>query len=326
MSLRNLLRILVVGFALLVMLVLAAAYLGYRGSRSIQSNAQQMVRDHVLKEGKGTELESQIEQQSEELLTNLERILGICFMLAIGCAVGTTTLISRTAHQVEWQAEELNRVSWNLIEDQERTARRFSHEMHDELGQSLTGLKSMAKKLSGPEFENSRDEFVGILTQALAGVRELSQLLRPVILDDFGLSAGLRWLTERFSQRARIEVEYTSNLEGRLSDVLETHLFRITQEALTNVARHSGASKVWVSLNAKGDQLELVIRDNGRGLQATSKQMPSLGMVGMRARARHLNGTLKVENHRSGGLLVEALVPLTRSNNNGDQEDESSAG
>jgi len=326
MARHKALRIMVVGFALLVLLVLSAARIGYQGSISIQSLAQQLVREHLLTGEKGPVLEALIEQRSEELLNELEFILAACFVLALGCAALTVVFITRTLRRLEWQTEELNRVSWNMLEDQERVARRFSHEMHDELGQALTGLKGMAKRLSPAEFETRRKEFVEILDEVLTGVRELSQLLRPVILDDFGLDAGLRWLIERFTQRTQIEVDYESNYSGRASEQIETHFFRITQEALTNIARHSGATRARVRLEATTTTIRLRVEDNGRGLNGYDISQPSLGMVGMRARARHLDGTLAVGPSESGGVRILVEAPLKEADPSAEQKDTSIAG
>jgi signal transduction histidine kinase len=210
---------------------------------------------------------------------------------------------------MEWQAEELARVSWQMVENHEKIARRFSHELHDELGQALTGLKGIVKRAG--DFEAHRAECLTLLDEVLGGVRELSQLLRPVILDDLGLDAGLRWLTERFSQRTRVEVEYSSNVGERLSEPLETHLFRITQEALTNIARHSGATRAWIRLAARRGRIELQIEDNGRGMAESNKRNGSgMGMVGMRARARQVDGELKVDNREGGGLRLQVAAPM----------------
>jgi signal transduction histidine kinase len=313
-SQRSVLRLAVAGFALLVFLVIAAAYVGFEGSRTIQRSAQEMVREHLVSDGRGTELEAQIENQSELLIRELGLILGGCLLLAVGCSVAVVWVMTRTLSHLDWQTAELDRVSWHMLEDQERTARRFSHEMHDELGQALTGLKGMAKHWTPQQFENGRKEFVQLLDNALGGVRELSQLLRPVILDDFGLDAGLRWLCSRFSERTGIAIDYRSTFSGRLLDTLETHLFRITQEALTNVARHSGATHVTVSLDALGSAICLQIEDNGRGLVSEDlKEHPSLGMVGMRARARHVGGVLRVERPDVGGLRIKVEAPLVTS-------------
>jgi signal transduction histidine kinase len=307
---QNVLRILALGFTIVVLLVIAAAYVGYQGSRSIHENAQELVRGHFVSSGRGAELESQIEEQSQRLLDELELVLGVCLLMAAGCAGVTVYATRRAFRRMEWQAEELEQVSWQMLQDQEVVARRFSHEMHDELGQSLTGLKSMLKRMDGPGFEQSRAECVTILEEALAGVRELSQLLRPVILDDFGLDAGLRWLTERFADRTRIPVEYSSECPRRLGETLETHLFRIAQEALTNVARHSGATRVQLRLAVAGPEVLLRITDNGQGMKEAVQRKMSLGLVGMRARARHIGGDLAFKDAPGGGLQVEVTAPV----------------
>lgn len=311
---------LALGFTLVVVLVIGAAYVGYQGSKSIHENAQELVRGHFVSSGRGAELEAQIEQQSQELLDELEVVLGICLLLAVGCA-GVTVYTTRQAFKrLEWQAEELERVSWQMLQDQEVVARRFSHEMHDELGQALTGLRSMLKRMDGADFVSRRAECVGILEGALTGVRELSQLLRPVILDDFGLDAGLRWLTDGFSARTQIESTYSSHCPRRLADEQETQLFRIAQEALTNVARHSGATQVSMRLDTSGDRVLLRIEDNGRGMPKEVSARPSLGMVGMRARARHIGGEFTTLNRKSGGLTLEVQAPA-RYAEMGDQID-----
>jgi signal transduction histidine kinase len=307
---QNVLRILALGFALVVALVIAAAYVGYQGSKSIHENAQELVRGHFVSSGRGAELEGQIETQSQELLDKLESVLGVCLILAFACAGVTVYITRRALRRLEWQAEELDNVSWQMLQDQEVLARRFSHEMHDELGQSLTGLRSMLKRIDGAEWMERRAECVGILEEALTGVRELSQLLRPVILDDFGLDAGLRWLTERFSERTQIATEYWSYCPKRLDEEQETQLFRIAQEALTNVARHSGATEVIMRLDTSGDRVLLRIEDNGRGMPEEKQKKPSLGLVGMRARARHVGGEFTTTNRKQGGLRVEVQAPV----------------
>lgn len=306
---QNVSRILGLGFAIVVMLVIAAAYVGYQGSRSIHENAQELVRGHFVSSGRGAELESQIEEQSQRLLDELEMVLGVCLVMAVGCAAVTVYATRRAFRRIEWQAQELEQVSWQMLQDQEVVARRFSHEMHDELGQSLTGLKSMLKRMDGRGFEESKTECVGILEEALRAVRELSQLLRPVILDDFGLDAGLRWLTERFAERTQIRVDYSSHCPTRLDESQETHLFRIAQEALTNVARHSGAKAVQVELTVTGDRVALRVVDNGRGMTEAKDRQLSLGLVGMRARARHIGGVLTFQTAPAGGLQVEVQAP-----------------
>ncbi len=315
------------GFGLVVGLVLLAAYLGYNGSNRIQDTAQELVRENLVQTGRGAEIEALIVRETQELIDRLSWVLGLCFLLAIGTAGLTVWIIQRAFARLEWQSAELDRVSWHMLDGHEKMARRFSHEMHDELGQSLSGLRRMLGGVSDTGFAAMRQECVGIVDEVLQNVRKLSQVLRPVILDDFGLDSGLRWLCERFTQRTQIAVQYESNWNERLESGEETHLFRITQEALTNIARHSGATEAWVMLQVKGSTIHLEIADNGHGLKPEpGEKPPSLGLVGMRARARQLGGELTIESRVGGGLAVRIEAPLRQVNENADQEDTSFVG
>ena len=327
MSRERVLQVIVAGFGLLVGLVLLAAYFGYSGSSRIQDTAQDLIRENLVPSERGAQVEGLIVRQTQELIDKLSWVLGLCFLLAAGAAILTVWIIRRAFSRLEWQAAELAHVSWHLLDGHEKMARRFSHEMHDELGQSLSGLRRMLSRVTDAEFGPIRRECVEIVDEVLQNVRKLSQVLRPVILDDFGLDSGLRWLCERFTQRTRVPVKYDSNLRQRLAESEETHLFRITQEALTNIARHSDASEAFVSLRVDGDTVHLEIADNGHGLKlGAGEKSPSLGMVGMRARARQLGGELIVENRKEGGLRVRAEVPLQQVEPNAEQEDSSLVG
>lgn len=327
MSRKRVMRVALTGFTLVVGFVLLAAYLGYRGSDQIQTTAQSLIREHLVQSERGTQVEGMIIRQTQELIDNLAWVLGLCFLLAASTAGLTVWIIQRAFARLEWQAGELAHVSWHLIDGHEKMARRFAHEMHDELGQSLSGLRRMLNRIPDAGLGTIRPDCVGIVDEVIENVRKLSQVLRPVILDDFGLDAGLRWLCERFSQRTQIPVEYTSNFSTRLSEAEETHLFRIAQEALTNIARHSEASEGWVSLQVIGQAVQLEIADNGHGLKpVTGEKSPSLGMVGMRARARQLGGELTVENRKEGGLRIRVEVPLQEVDPNAEQEDTSFVG
>jgi signal transduction histidine kinase len=327
MSRAQVLRISLVGFGLVVGLVLLAAYLGYRGSDNIQDTAQAISRENFIRTGVGSTLEAKIVKESQELLDQLAWVLGLCFLLAAGTAGMSVWIIQRAFAKLEWQAAELAHVSWHMIDGHEKMARRFSHEMHDELGQSLSGLRRMLTRADANEFGTMRQQFVEIVDEVLQDVRKLSQVLRPVILDDFGLDPGLRWLCERFTQRTQIPVHFESNLKSRLAESLETHLFRLTQEALTNIARHSGATKAWVELLVSERNVILIITDNGHGLDpSTERKSPSLGMVGMRARARQIDGELVIENGKEGGLRIHVEAPLVQAEADVEQEDSSFVG
>jgi signal transduction histidine kinase len=327
MSRARVLSVAIVGFALVVGLVLLAAYLGYSGSNRIQDTAQALVREHLVQSGRGAELEALIVRETQDLIDRLIWVLGLCILLAAGTAGLTVWIIQRAFARLEWQSAELSRVSWHMLDGHEKMARRFSHEMHDELGQSLSGLRRMLSMIADGNFGAMRQECIGIVDEVLQNVRKLSQILRPVILDDFGLDSGLRWLCERFSQRTQIPVQYESNWTGRLDSNEETHLFRITQEALTNIARHAEATAASVSLTVKGSTIHLEISDNGQGLKpASGEKSPSLGMVGMRARARQLGGELTIENRKEGGLHIHVEVPVRQVELDAEQEDSSFVG
>jgi len=257
--------------------------------------------------------QEQIEALSRRLVNQSSILLGASLLLALLFALYTVRLATNLFRKMEEQTGELSRVSWHMLENQETTARRFSHELHDELGQSLTALKANLVALAAsPERGRERlEDCLSLVDASITNVRELSQLLRPTILDDFGLDASLRWLAERFTQRTRIEVNYESNLTARLPEETETHLFRIAQEALTNVARHSGASEVRVELDAKYDRVYLRIGDNGRGLNgAADPARLGMGMIGMRARARSAGGEMVIARNNGNGLLLTTWVPV----------------
>jgi signal transduction histidine kinase len=237
---------------------------------------------------KVSEAQAQIDHRSSRLLEVSALFASAAVLLALIFAAITVRMASQLIRGMEWQTAELGRVSWHMLEDQEATARRFSHELHDELGQSLTAVKTNLTALnSGGGLDRARlEDSLHLVDEAIGNVRQMSQLLRPTILDDFGLEAGIHWLCEGFSTRTGIDVNVQSTYSGRLRDETETHLFRIAQEALTNVARHSGARHVEVKLASSGDEIRLSIQDDGRGLAPTPANPRGLGMIGMRARAQ----------------------------------------
>ena len=254
--------------------------------------------------------QNQIDQRSERLVKQSSIFLAAFLMLALLCTVLTVRLTAQLLRKMDWQESELSRVSWHMVEDQESTARRFSHELHDELGQSLTAIKANLAAMRGTGADASRlDDCLALVDESIGNVRQMSQLLRPTVLDDFGLEAGLRWLCEGFAHRTGIQTEFKSTISGRLPDETETHLFRLAQEALTNVARHSGAHNAVVMLDSKNGEVCLSIRDDGRGLPAPGAEQRGMGMIGMRARARSVGGDLSVRSQAGLGVEIEVRVP-----------------
>ncbi len=259
-----------------------------------------------------TEADDEIQFQSDKLRRNSSALLGASLLLAVACACTTILFVRQSIERMKWQSSELDRVSWHMLQGQEEAARRFSHELHDELGQSLAAVRSNLTQRRNRDLDMLRDDCLHLVDQSIANVRELSQLLRPVILDDFGLEAGLQWLAESFSQRTHLGVDFNAAGIGRYSDETETHLFRIAQEAFTNIARHSEAQTVVVRLQSDGSRISLSIEDDGRGLPASVSETvksPTLGMTGMRARARQCGGDIEISRVDPQGLRLVVTVP-----------------
>jgi signal transduction histidine kinase len=252
--------------------------------------------------------QAQINRVAAHLLEASLLFASASVLLALIFAGITVRMASNLVRGMEWQTAELGRVSFHMLEDQEAAARRFSHELHDELGQSLSAVKTNLSALEG-NAERVAD-CLRLVDEAIRNVREMSQLLRPTILDDFGLAAGLRWLCEGFAQRTGIEVACDAPFAGRLPDETETHLFRIAQEALTNVARHASAKHVRVQLESSGGFVLLRISDDGCGLSAEPANPRGLGLIGIRARARSAGGDVEIRSRAGQGVLIEVRVPV----------------
>ncbi len=260
---------------------------------------------------RATAIQAMIDRHSRDLYRESFVLFGACLVLAMICAALTVRMTTVLFRKMEYQAGELSRVSWHMLDRQETVARRFSHELHDELGQSLTALKANLVALEAPagHARHRQEDCLHLVDEAIANVRELSQLLRPTILDDFGLDAGIRWLAEGFTRRTGIHVDYQSTFSGRLPDEIETHLFRIAQEALTNVARHSGAKNVRIRLSSDDGRVRLAVADDGRGLDGLVAGTGSLGIIGMRARAHSAGGEVNIVSPAAGGVEIDVSVP-----------------
>lgn len=233
----------------------------------------------------------------------------------------TAVLRDVTAHRLaEIELREVNRQLRNLsaslqnVREEERT--RISRELHDELGQQLTGLKLSLSWL-GTRLKEGRttapdtvDEMRYLLDAAIASVRRISTELRPLILDDLGFGEAMSWQTLEFTKRSNLEV--TLNLPAAddvHEDELATALFRIVQESLTNVARHANATRVKIDLVAEGGKLVLTINDNGQGIQNNAKQ-GGIGLVSMRERANSIGAQFNIISDPGVGTTIEVTIPL----------------
>ena len=200
--------------------------------------------------------------------------------------------------------------------EEERTA--IARELHDELGQALTGLKMDLVWLADHVTEAQTQTFTERLAAATAladstldGMRHLAARLRPTLLDDLGLTAAIEWQVNELAERVGCGVDLDLTDEDiELNRERDTAVYRILQEALSNVARHAQASRVSVSLRAADETLELVVADNGKGIQDQDMESPkAIGLTGMRERARAIRGQLDISSRPDGGTRVALRVP-----------------
>lgn len=238
----------------------------------------------------------------------------------------------RLLKQVSAGRAKLQVLSRRLVEAQETERRSLARELHDEIGQSLTGLKLMLEMNSRAQSVLQTDPFaldasvaplfdlqppkletaIELVNDLMNQVRELSLTLRPTMLDDFGLLSALLWHFERYEVQTRVKVFFKhTNLENRFSPAVETAAYRIVQEALTNVARHARISEVNVQLSADEDILSLEIRDAGAGFDTKNDTvLKSSGLTGMRERALLLQGQLEICSEPGAGTIVAGELPL----------------
>ena len=203
-----------------------------------------------------------------------------------------------------------------VVDAQELERKRLARELHDETGQSLTSMLLALHAIEEAKTPDAAQEATSRLreqiVETLHDVRRLAVELRPKALDDFGLVPALERLTTTFSEQTAIPVEFEAMLgDTRLAPAVETALYRIVQEALTNVIKHSRASRVSVLLRRKPDSVAAVIDDDGQGFDMGETRDGGLGLIGMRERIELIDGRLTVESSSSGGTSVVAEVPLT---------------
>jgi two-component system, NarL family, sensor histidine kinase DevS len=202
-----------------------------------------------------------------------------------------------------------------VVEAQELERRRLARELHDETGQALTsillGLKALEERMADPASRAAAEELRELVVSTLQDVRRLAVELRPSALDDFGLVAALERLTASFTEQTGISVDFQTALaDERLPEEVETALYRIVQESLTNVVKHARARRVSILLARKGGTVKAVVEDDGRGFEPARQTGDGYGLVGMRERLALLGGRLQVESGRDAGTTIAAEVPV----------------
>jgi signal transduction histidine kinase len=202
-----------------------------------------------------------------------------------------------------------------VVEAQELERRRLARELHDEMGQALTsillGLKALEERTGDEASRAATQELRELVVSTLQDVRRLAVELRPTALDDFGLVAALERLTASFGEQTGISVDFETALaDERLPEEVETALYRIVQESLTNVVKHARARRVSILLARKEGSVKAVVEDDGRGFDPAEQAGDGFGLVGMSERLALLGGRLEVESDADAGTTIAAEVPV----------------
>ena len=265
------------------------------------------------------ETEAGVAGQVQDIYDRVQRQV-YWFLAATLVAIAATSLYliranRRVLAELASLADERRGVAHQLIATREATLREISRELHDEFGQLLTAMGSMLGRASkqvpeGSPLRGDLREVSEIAQSALDSVRGRSQSLHPSILEELGLESTIDWYLSTVQKQFGIEVSYQRLGERAIVDEhTAIHVYRVLQEALANVARHSGARHAFVRLRATTDDLELEVEDHGRGIVADVSRR-GLGLVAMRERAALLGGTLEFLQPPEGGTLVRLKVPI----------------
>ena len=262
--------------------------------------------------------EQQAEASIAQIYDRVQRQLYF-FLAAILLAIVVTSLyLIRYNRQIFVHVGELSsqrsELAQKLIATQESTLRHISRELHDEFGQVLTAIGLMLRRAGNHMEENSPlrgdlHEVQEIAQSTLNNIRSLSQALHPVLLEEAGLESTLDWYIPTVERQTGLVLHYEkSGAPYPVETAAGVQIYRVLQEALNNVARHSGAKEAWVRLRFSNVELELEVEDHGRGFSPGTDQ-PGIGLVAMRERAEILNGTLQVAPVETGGARLHLRIP-----------------
>jgi signal transduction histidine kinase len=260
--------------------------------------------------------ERQFKQYLVRMLVALE---ALGFLIAFACVYRVVTLERRSRGERE-RAEaaegQLRRLSDQLVQTQEEERRSISRELHDEVGQMLTGLRmelrSLRRLQDAPreQFDARMEQTKSLLDRTLQAVRDIAMGLRPSMLDDLGLGPALEWQGRDFSRRYDIPVTVKVDAAlDNLPDHYRTNIFRIVQEALTNCARHAKAASVQISLAERDGAVRLTIADDGVGMNLETPRKRGLGLMGIQERVRKLGGQLSIQSSEMQGTLLSVEIP-----------------
>jgi signal transduction histidine kinase len=228
------------------------------------------------------------------------------------------TFASRAALAVDLSQRIARDALRRVVDAQELERRRLARELHDETGQALTsillGLRTLEETLDGPGPQAAVADLRELVVATLQDVRRLAVELRPKVLDDFGLVPALERLTETFAEQTGIVVRFESGLGAeRLPAEVETALYRIVQESLTNIVKHAHARTISIALTRKPGTVAVVVEDDGQGFDPAGVREGGFGLEGMRERVGLLDGRLQVESSEGAGTTLVAEVPASQA-------------
>ena len=256
----------------------------------------------------------QITKADQQLRASLGWISGIALLLGFGISAVTLIHTSRVERQSQLAETELRRLSGQLRTTQEEERKHLSRELHDQVGQLLTALRlelsSVARTVNDPEGSLRLASAKATVEHVLRSVRDIAMLLRPSMLDDFGLTPALAWLGREMSRSSGIEIKMdVDEAANSLPDAHRTCLYRIVQEALTNATLHSGARKIQVTLRTGTASVGGSITDDGRGFETGLGTQKGLGLLGMQERVRELGGSIQILSSLGRGTRIEIHLP-----------------
>jgi signal transduction histidine kinase len=260
----------------------------------------------------------QFEASGRHLGIVLEIALCAALLLAAGCILyiwRIERLNRRRYEEILTGRGALTQLSARLVDAQETERRSISRELHDEVGQTLGAVLVDAGALANriPAADTASHRYldnIRVLTDAsLNAIRNIALLLRPSMLDDLGLIPALEWQAREVSRRSGVKVKVKAeNVSDALPDAVRTCVYRIVQEALTNVSRHSGAKSAEVAVEQKADSLLLTVSDDGSGFDPQKNR--GIGLLGMEERVKQLGGTLETRSQPGSGTTLRVTLPL----------------
>jgi signal transduction histidine kinase len=272
--------------------------------------------------------EQQAAAQIEQIYDGVQRQVYLFLAGTLIAIVFTSLYLIRSNRAVFARlaalSEQRSELAQKLISTQESTLRHISRELHDEFGQVLTAIGSLLGRLGNqvPEGSPVRADLAEvreIAQSTLNNIRSLSQALHPVLLEEQGLESSLDWYIPTAERQMGLALHYEKSGAGFPVDAgAGVHIYRVLQEALNNVSRHSGGQEAWVRLKFVQDGLELDVEDHGKGFVAQNARqgiaaVGGIGLVGMRERAELIGGTLELLQPESGGTLVRLKVPREKA-------------